>query len=188
GSRAWLCGDGRCRVPRRSGDKEPLRARRPDRSRHRRPSVVRRRRPMVSERVVARPEVCVGAVVVHDDRLLLVRRGRGAGAGLWSVPGGRVEPAERLEAAVIREAAEETGLQVVVDGWIGWVERIGPGYHFVIHDFAVSLAPGVVPDDAVSGDDATDVRWQLLETLRESSDLVPGLVEFLAEHGVVPAP
>jgi ADP-ribose pyrophosphatase YjhB (NUDIX family) len=142
---------------------------------------------VVTERAVVRPEVCVGAVVVHDERLLLVRRGRGAGRGLWSVPGGRVEPAERLEAAAMREVAEETGLRVVIERWIGWVERIGPGYHFVIHDFAASLAPGVEPDDAVSGDDAADVRWQPLHTLPGSSDLVPGLVEFLVEHGVVPA-
>jgi ADP-ribose pyrophosphatase YjhB (NUDIX family) len=142
---------------------------------------------VVTEDEVVRPEVCVGAVVLHDERLLLVRRGRGAALGLWSVPGGRVEPSERLEAAVIREVAEETGLRVVVEKWIGWVERIGPGYHFVIHDFAASLAPGVGPGDAVSGDDAAEVRWQPLDTLPGSSHLVPGLVEFLVEHGVVPA-
>ncbi len=47
-----------------------------------------------------RPEVCVGAVAVAGDRLLLVRRGRDPGRGLWSVPGGRVEAGESLVEAV----------------------------------------------------------------------------------------
>ncbi len=70
------------------------------------------------------PEVAVGAVCTHDDALLLVRRGRGPAAGEWSVPGGRVEWGETLREAVVRETAEETGLEVVVDRFLGWVERI----------------------------------------------------------------
>ncbi|MHB1912084.1 MAG: NUDIX domain-containing protein, partial [Acidimicrobiales bacterium] len=62
-----------------------------------------------------RPEVCVGAVVVDDDRLLLIRRGHGPAAGEWSVPGGRVEAGETLAEAVVREVLEETGLEIVCD-------------------------------------------------------------------------
>ena len=58
----------------------------------------------------SRPEVAVGAIAVDAGRLLLVRRGHGPAAGLWSVPGGRVEPGEMLVEAVVRELAEETGL------------------------------------------------------------------------------
>ncbi len=135
----------------------------------------------------ARPEVCVGAVIVHEGALLLVRRGRGAGIGLWSIPGGRVELGEPLVAAVGREVAEETGLRVDVGPWIGWVERIGPDHHFVIHDFAASLTPGGRPQDAHAGDDAAEVRWAPLEHLAGMPDLVPGLVDFLISHGVAPA-
>ena len=86
-----------------------------------------------------RPELCVGAVAIDDDRLLLVRRGRQPGAGLWSVPGGRVESGETLAEAVVRELLEETGVEGVCGPLLGWVERITPGHHFVILDFTVDV-------------------------------------------------
>jgi 8-oxo-dGTP diphosphatase len=127
------------------------------------------------------PEVAVGAVCTHLEALLLVRRGRGAAAGDWSVPGGRVEWGETLHEAVVRETYEETGLEVVVDGFLGWVERIHDPYHYVILDFAVSaLDPRQPP---VAGDDAAEVAWV---PFAEVSDLqlVGGLYEFLRDVGV----
>ncbi len=133
-----------------------------------------------------RPEVCVGAVVIHDSRLLLVQRGRGAGVGLWSIPGGRVEGGELMADAVAREVMEETGLSVEPGPWVGCVERIDAEHHFVIHDYLASLAAGVSPHDAQSADDAAALRWQDLTTLAQAGDLVPGLLSFLVEHGLVP--
>lgn len=132
--------------------------------------------------MTARPEVCVGAVVVDDGRLLLVRRGHGPAAGAWSVPGGRVEAGETLAEAVVRELAEETGLEGVCDRLVGWVERIGEDHHFVILDFAVTLLESASP---VPGDDAAEAAWVPLEDVAEQS-LVDGLAEFLHEHGVIP--
>ena len=133
-----------------------------------------------------RPEVCVGAVVIHDGRLLLVQRGRGAGQGLWSIPGGRVEGGEHMADAVAREVMEETGLSVEPGPWVGCVERIGPDHHFVIHDYVATLAPGVAAQDGRAADDAAALRWQDVTTLAEAGDLVPGLLSFLVEHGLVP--
>jgi mutator protein MutT len=129
-----------------------------------------------------RPEVCVGAVAVDDDRLLLVRRGRGPAAGEWSVPGGRVEQGETLAEALVRELAEETGLEGVCGPLVGWVERIGPDHHFVILDFAVTVLD---PASARAGDDAAEVAWVRLTDVAEMA-LVEGLAEFLHEHGILP--
>jgi 8-oxo-dGTP diphosphatase len=129
----------------------------------------------------ARAEVCVGAVVVDADRLLLVQRGRGAGAGWWSVPGGRVEPGETLARAVERELHEETGLVGRCGTFVGWVERIDDDHHFVILDFWVTVAGGALR----AGDDADDVRWVPVTDVASWPPVVPGLVDFLTAHGVV---
>jgi 8-oxo-dGTP diphosphatase len=129
----------------------------------------------------ARPELCVGAIAVHDGRLLLIRRGRPPGLGRWSVPGGRVEAGELLAEAVTRELHEETGLAGVCGPLVGWVERFADDHHFVILDFEVTVL-----DDAgaVAGDDAAEVRWVPREDVAEL-DLVDGLAELLADHGII---
>src|SRR5437588_10969471 len=128
-----------------------------------------------------RPEVAVVAIAVDAGGPLLVRRGHGPAAGLWSVPGGRVEPGEMLVEAVVRELAEETGLEGVADRFVGWVERIGDGYHYVILDFAVTVLD---PRDPVAGEDAAEAEWVPLEDVAERR-LVEGLFEFLHEHGIL---
>ena len=129
-----------------------------------------------------RPEVCVGAIAVSEERLLLVRRGRGPASGLWSVPGGRVEAGETLAEAVLRELAEETGLEGMCDELIGWVERMGPDHHYVILDFAVTV---LEPREPHAGDDAVEAEWVPLDEVAHRR-LAEGLAEFLHEHGIVP--
>jgi ADP-ribose pyrophosphatase YjhB (NUDIX family) len=136
---------------------------------------------MTADQGPPRPEVAVGAIVVDDHRLLLVERGREPATGRWSVPGGRVEPGETLAEAVEREVAEETGLQVVCGGLVGWVERMGPDHHFVILDFRAELVGSTRPQ---AGDDAADVDWVSLDRVTEI-DLVDGLLDFLVEHRIV---
>jgi len=129
-----------------------------------------------------RPEVCVGAVVVEDGRLLLIRRGHGPAQGDWSVPGGRVEAGELLAEAVVRELAEETGLEGVCGELIGWVERLDDNYHFVILDFAVTLLePEAEP---VAGDDAEEAAWVPLHEVADFQ-LVEGLAEFLHDNAII---
>ncbi|MDQ3107337.1 MAG: NUDIX domain-containing protein, partial [Actinomycetota bacterium] len=127
------------------------------------------------------PEVCVGAVVVDEDDLLLIRRGRGPAQGEWSVPGGRVLPGELLAEAVVRELLEETGLEGICEELIGWAERIDDDHHFVILDFRVTLLERARP---TAGDDAAEAAWVPLVDVAELN-LVEGLAEFLHDHGIV---
>ena len=127
------------------------------------------------------PSVCVGAVAVDDGCLLLVRRRNEPGLGSWSVPGGRVEPGETVQEAVVRELLEETGVEGVCTGLIGVVERIGDDHHFVILDYAVEVLAPAPPE---AGSDALDARWVALHEVAEM-DLVEGLAEFLHDHGII---
>ena len=129
------------------------------------------------------PEVCVGAVVIEDGRLLLVRRARAPAAGRWSIPGGRVERGESLAGAVVRELAEETGLRGRCEGFVGWSELITEEHHVVILDFRVRVGEGSTP---MAGDDAADVRWVPLGEV-ERLDLADGLAPFLRRHQLLEA-
>lgn len=132
-----------------------------------------------------RAEVSVGAVVVVDDRILLIERGRGVGAGWWSIPGGRVEFGEAMEQAVRRELHEETGLTATTVRHLGFVERIGDEWHYLIHDYLVEVTD---PEAAAAADDAAAVAWWPLGELQSHPRLVPGLVDFLVDVGVLRRP
>lgn len=120
--------------------------------------------------------------MVDDERLLLVRRGHGPAAGEWSIPGGRVELGETLAEAIVRELAEETGLEGVCGSFVGWTEIIGDDGHFVILDFAVTLLD---PRNPVASSDAAEAAWVPLREVA-GQRLVAGLAEFLHEHAVIP--
>ena len=107
------------------------------------------------------PLVGVGAVIVQDGRVLLIRRGQPPLLGEWSLPGGVLECGETLREAVAREAQEETGLLVETRNMLGVYERVirddaeRVRYHYVLIDFLCQPIGG----DLKAGSDAADVRW-----------------------------
>ncbi len=121
----------------------------------------------------ARPTVAVGGIVFDErGRVLLIRRARPPHAGRWSIPGGKVAAGETLGAAVAREVREETGLEVEAGPLALWLERIVPGFHYVILDFLARRTGGAL----AAGDDAADAGWfddAGLATL----ETTPGLAE-----------
>lgn len=122
------------------------------------------------------PIVAVGAIVFDDrGRVLLVERARPPGAGLWTVPGGRVEGAETLAQAVAREVREETGLVVEVGALACVVERIGDDHHFVILDYVARVIGGAL----AAASDARAARFVGADELA-ALPLTEGLADVLA--------
>ena len=127
------------------------------------------------------PTIGVGAIVVRDDRLLMVRRAQEPARGLWSVPGGKVERSEYLSQAVRREVLEETGLEVDVGEFAGFFEVIGDDLHYVIIDFLATYSGA---DEPRPGDDVDRARWVPLSEIR-SLECTPRFVELLTAWGVL---
>ncbi|MER6949764.1 NUDIX domain-containing protein [Nonomuraea sp. NPDC000554] len=128
---------------------------------------------------------CVGAIIFDASaRLLLIRRGRPPDEGLWSIPGGRVEPGESDAAAVRREVLEETGLRVTVGALMGAVDRPGPGgATYAIRDYRATVASGTL----TAGDDAVDARWYPLDEVARLP-LIHGLLDTLTEWDALRPP
>jgi 8-oxo-dGTP diphosphatase len=116
---------------------------------------------MVKRLYPDQPIVGVGAVIIQDGKLALIKRGNEPSKGKWSIPGGHVELGESLPDAVIREAQEETCLEVDDPCLIDVVENVDLDeqgkvkYHYVIVDYLVHVKSGNI--EAAS--DAAELRW-----------------------------
>lgn len=108
-----------------------------------------------------KPILGVGALIYDGDRVLLVQRGNEPLKGFWSLPGGAVEPGEKLEQALLREVLEETSLVVRIVRFGEIFERIMPDsagnieYHYVLLDYVCEIVEG----EPRPGSDSADVRW-----------------------------
>ncbi|WP_040400437.1 NUDIX hydrolase [Amorphus coralli] len=111
----------------------------------------------------ALPRLGVSVACWRGDRVLLVERGKDPLRGLWSLPGGSVEPGEPVRAAALRELQEETGISAEIGGIVEVLDVIRrdesghPTVHFAIAVFAARHLAG----EAVAADDAADARWCL---------------------------
>jgi 8-oxo-dGTP diphosphatase len=125
---------------------------------------------------------CVGAIITDPaGRLLLIKRGHEPEAGRWSLPGGRIEPGESDEQALVREVWEETGLVVTPGRLVGTVDRPQPdGRVLVIRDYAAEVTGG----ELTAGDDAAGARWVRLPGF-DGLPLTTGLREALDAWGGV---
>jgi len=107
------------------------------------------------------PLVGVGAIIVEENRVVLVKRGHPPLAGEWSIPGGVLEVGETLRQAAVREALEETGLTVEPADLLGVFDRILRDanqrtlYHYVLIDFLCRRIGG----ELRAAGDAEDALW-----------------------------
>jgi ADP-ribose pyrophosphatase YjhB (NUDIX family) len=115
------------------------------------------------------PVVGIGAVIVHEGKIVLIKRGNEPSKGKWSIPGGLVELGESLEQTVIRETKEETGLDVETPSLMDAVSNVDLDemgkvkYHYVIIDFLVHVKNGT----AQASSDAEELHWVPLDEVED---------------------
>ncbi|MBW1911638.1 MAG: NUDIX hydrolase [Deltaproteobacteria bacterium] len=113
------------------------------------------------------PIVGVGGIIFANTSVLLVKRNKEPGKGLWSLPGGAVELGETLTDALEREIAEEASIEIEIGGLVRVLDRIvhDPAkrvkYHYVIVDYWGSLVSGQ-PEPATDVSDARFVKMSRL--------------------------
>jgi 8-oxo-dGTP diphosphatase len=115
------------------------------------------------------PLVGVGAIIIDEKRVVLVKRAHPPIQGQWSIPGGVLEVGEFVRDAALREAREETGLIVEPGDLLGVYDRILRNdeqrvqYHYVLVDFLCRPVGG----ELRAASDAAEVRWFTREELPE---------------------
>jgi 8-oxo-dGTP diphosphatase len=124
---------------------------------------------MNSRQYPTMPFVGVGAIIIENDRVVLVKRGQPPLEGEWSIPGGVLEVGEMLREAAVREAWEETSLKVEPSDLLGVYDRVLRDdngrtlYHYVLIDFLCRPVGGT-PE---AGGDAAEARWFTREEIQD---------------------
>ena len=131
--------------------------------------------------------MAVGAVIIRENKILLVKRGKDPGRERWAIPGGSVHLGETLREAAEREIREETGLTVKAGDPIYTFDFIDRDesdrvrFHYVIVDLAADLIGG----ELRPADDASDARWFGAEEIRDD-EVTESTRVFLKKMGFIP--
>jgi 8-oxo-dGTP diphosphatase len=129
------------------------------------------------------PKAAVGALVIHEGRVLLVKRGKPPSKGLWAIPGGSVRLGESMQEAAERETLEETGVVIKAGDPLFTFDVIKKDargdvqFHYVIVDLAGDYVSGMPRP----GDDAADAAWVSRKALPDL-DMAPVTRRFLEKY------
>ncbi|MCA3628775.1 MAG: NUDIX hydrolase [Methylobacterium sp.] len=110
---------------------------------------------------MSRPVLAASIAVFRDGKVLLAQRGKAPARGLFSLPGGRIEPGERMAEAVLRELQEEVGLTARIAGFVDHVEHIehSPDGALVAHAVICAFAGYWTGGEAMISDEAQALLW-----------------------------
>jgi len=130
-----------------------------------------------------RPIVAVSGVILNPTKeILIVRRAKSPGKGLWSLPGGAVKIGEKLHNALIREIKEECNISIKIEKFLGAFDRIffdenqNVQYHYVVLDYLCHTKDTEIQPAS----DIDDYIWISSETISEYS-YTPGVKDFLID-------
>lgn len=123
-----------------------------------------------------RPVLAVSTAMFRDGRVLLARRGAKPSLGLWTLPGGRVEPGETLSIAAAREVMEEVGVTCAILGVAGAIDVIqhAPDGTLQAHFVVVTHAARWVAFEPMTGPEASEVGWFVPDAI-PATGTTPGL-------------
>ncbi len=133
-----------------------------------------------------RPIVGVGAIVIKEGKVLLVKRAAAPSRGLWAIPGGTLELGETLQRGAEREILEETGIRIRAGSpvytfdFLEYDKKNKLQYHFVVVDMEAEYVAGEVQ----AADDALDARWVSPEDLLSMS-VSKNTLKILRERGFI---
>lgn len=130
---------------------------------------------------MTRPILGASACIWRGGQLLLIKRGKPPGKGLWSLPGGKIELGEEVEAAAARELFEETQVVAKLVHAMGPFEVKRDG---VLIYSITCFAGHYVSGDAVAGSDAAEVAWVYPQDIG-ASELAPNIAQAIAESAKV---
>lgn len=113
----------------------------------------------------------VAAIIHHDGKILATQRGYGDFKDGWEFPGGKMEPDETAEAAIVREIKEELAVTIEPEQLVTTVECDYPKFHLTMHCFLSKLTEGTI-----SLIEHEDAKWLTKDEL-DSVDWLPADIE-----------
>ncbi|MFX1276760.1 MAG: NUDIX hydrolase [Promethearchaeota archaeon] len=131
-----------------------------------------------------RPHIGVGAMLIRNNTLLLIKRKYNPDSGYWSIPGGHLNLGELVEDAAIRETLEETGFKTKITSLAGIINKIMHDdegkieYHYVLLNYFVEQVEGPADQAPMADDDALDAKFVPFNKLR-NYELTESLIELL---------